>query len=285
MHRRENLTRAGHLASARAEPIREHRSESVAELHRRRRRVSRAGACWPQLGRAQWRSHVPARSPVSPVRKPSRGILKVVTDKPARVRSQPSGSGPTCRRVLGALPGWFGIEQAVEDYVAVADRSPTLVASVDDEDVGFLTLVRHSPHAAAVHYPGGTSSRGTAWHEPDPAGRRPWLLTWRWTLPGRGKRTRPSCGRSSTPLPGRGIPRTAESLGARGLRNNNSRAIQTPRWASARRGGRVPATLVRLTAQTLSSLRTCPPLASSVELVALSRGNEAAGSPWVSTNH
>jgi hypothetical protein len=46
---------------------------------------------------------------VSPVRKPSRGILNIVTDKPVRVRSQPSGSGPTCRRVPGALPGWFPI--------------------------------------------------------------------------------------------------------------------------------------------------------------------------------
>jgi ribosomal protein S18 acetylase RimI-like enzyme len=56
--------------------------------------------------------------------------------------------------VLGTLPRWFGIEHGVEHYVAVAERSPTVVASVDDQDVGFLTLVRHSPYAAEVYVMG-----------------------------------------------------------------------------------------------------------------------------------
>jgi GNAT superfamily N-acetyltransferase len=46
---------------------------------------------------------------------------------------------------------WFGIPASVEDYVAAADRSPTVVASLDDVDVGLLTLVRHSRHAAEVY--------------------------------------------------------------------------------------------------------------------------------------
>ncbi len=46
---------------------------------------------------------------------------------------------------------WFGIPASVEDYVATADRSPTVVASLGDEDVGLLTLVRHSHHAAEVY--------------------------------------------------------------------------------------------------------------------------------------
>ena len=52
------------------------------------------------------------------------------------------------------LPGWFGIEESVEDYVTVADRAPTVVASVDGKDVGFLTLVRHSPYAAEIYVMG-----------------------------------------------------------------------------------------------------------------------------------
>ncbi len=56
--------------------------------------------------------------------------------------------------MLGELPGWFGIEQSVEDYVAVADQSPTMVASVDGKDVGFLTTVRHSPYAAEIYVMG-----------------------------------------------------------------------------------------------------------------------------------
>ncbi|MGA8370457.1 MAG: GNAT family N-acetyltransferase [Acidimicrobiales bacterium] len=49
------------------------------------------------------------------------------------------------------MPTWFGIQQSVEDYVAVADRSPTVIASLDGEDIGFLTLVHHSPHASEVY--------------------------------------------------------------------------------------------------------------------------------------
>jgi GNAT superfamily N-acetyltransferase len=52
---------------------------------------------------------------------------------------------------LTTLPTWFGIPASVEDYVAAADRSPTLIASLGDEDVGFLTLVQHSGYAAEVY--------------------------------------------------------------------------------------------------------------------------------------
>jgi len=58
------------------------------------------------------------------------------------------------RQVLTALPGWFGIEQSVEEYVAVADRSPTVVVAVDGRDVGFLTVVLHGPHSAEVYVTG-----------------------------------------------------------------------------------------------------------------------------------
>ncbi len=55
-----------------------------------------------------------------------------------------------CRRILGTLPTWFAIHESVEDYVSVAGRSPTVIASIDREDVGFLTLVHHSPYASEV---------------------------------------------------------------------------------------------------------------------------------------
>ncbi len=71
-----------------------------------------------------------------------------------RLRIEPSGAGRVCRQVLAELPEWFGIEEAVEDCVAAADRSPTVVASLDGEDVGFLTLARHSPQAAEVQVMG-----------------------------------------------------------------------------------------------------------------------------------
>ena len=68
-----------------------------------------------------------------------------------RLRDQPAGSGDTCRTILDSLPAWFGIPAAVEDYIAVADRSPTVIASLGERDVGLLTLVRHNPYAAEIY--------------------------------------------------------------------------------------------------------------------------------------
>jgi GNAT superfamily N-acetyltransferase len=89
----------------------------------------------------------------------ARGILGGVTDLAVHLRDQPTGSGPTCRLILGTLPQWFGIEQAVDRYVAVADRSPTVVASVGERDVGFLTVVRHSPSTAEIYVMGVVPER------------------------------------------------------------------------------------------------------------------------------
>lgn len=68
-----------------------------------------------------------------------------------RIRNQPVGAGATCRKILQTLPTWFGIPASVEDYIANADRSPTVIASVGGEDVGLLTLVRHGRYAAEVY--------------------------------------------------------------------------------------------------------------------------------------
>lgn len=70
------------------------------------------------------------------------------------MHDRPTGAGPTCRRILDALPTWFGIPASVEDYVAVADRSPTIVATLENRDVGLLTLIRHSPYAAEIYVMG-----------------------------------------------------------------------------------------------------------------------------------
>ena len=71
-----------------------------------------------------------------------------------QLRVQEQGSGDSCRRVLATLPTWFGIAESVEDYGAKADEHPTVVATVDGEDVGILTLVVHTPYAAEVYVMG-----------------------------------------------------------------------------------------------------------------------------------
>lgn len=53
-------------------------------------------------------------------------------------------------RILRALPDWFGIEEAVREYVTQARTQPTFVATLDGEGVGFLTLKQHSPDAAEI---------------------------------------------------------------------------------------------------------------------------------------
>ena len=49
------------------------------------------------------------------------------------------------------LPSWFGIPASVEDYVATANRSPTVIASLGNDDVGILTVVRHNQYAAEFY--------------------------------------------------------------------------------------------------------------------------------------
>ena len=74
-----------------------------------------------------------------------------MTQSDLQLRDQSSGSGPVCRAILDALPTWFGIPESVEDYVAVADRSPTVIASLGGRDVGLLTLLSHTPHSAEIY--------------------------------------------------------------------------------------------------------------------------------------
>jgi GNAT superfamily N-acetyltransferase len=71
-----------------------------------------------------------------------------------RLQDSPAGAGDTCRTILNALPSWFGIPTSVENYVAVADRSPTVIASLGSREVGLLTLLRRSPYAAELYVMG-----------------------------------------------------------------------------------------------------------------------------------
>ena len=62
-----------------------------------------------------------------------------------------SGQGALAEGILRALPGWFGIEQAIVDYARAADEGPTFVAEAGGEAVGFMTLKPTSAHAVEVH--------------------------------------------------------------------------------------------------------------------------------------
>jgi GNAT superfamily N-acetyltransferase len=87
------------------------------------------------------------------------------------VRGPLRGQGAAAERILRALPDWFGIEAALQDYVRAADELETFVvvasgpkrggdAAQLDEVLGFLTLRETSEDALELHVMGVLP----AWH-------------------------------------------------------------------------------------------------------------------------
>ena len=82
------------------------------------------------------------------------------------IRGPLLGQGEAAERILRALPGWFGIEASVLDYVRAAEELETFVALVDrpacgrrdevrpDEVIGFVTLRETSTDAMELHVMG-----------------------------------------------------------------------------------------------------------------------------------
>ncbi len=87
------------------------------------------------------------------------------------VRGPLFGQGEAAERILRALPGWFGIEAALQDYVRAADELETFVVVVarpacggrefrPDQVLGFVTLRETSEDALEIHVMGVLPS----WH-------------------------------------------------------------------------------------------------------------------------
>jgi GNAT superfamily N-acetyltransferase len=66
----------------------------------------------------------------------------------------------TVNRLLRSLPGWFGIESSIVDYVAKAHDLPTylawppeeaIVPAAEQQPVGVLLAARHFPVAAEIY--------------------------------------------------------------------------------------------------------------------------------------
>ena len=56
--------------------------------------------------------------------------------------------------ILHALPQWFGIEDALQQYVEDSCQLPTLLAYVDNHIAGFLSIKQHSSYAAEIYVMG-----------------------------------------------------------------------------------------------------------------------------------
>lgn len=55
------------------------------------------------------------------------------------------------RRILGALPSWFGIPEANEHYARAASAKTSYLALIDDEVVGVALIDRHFPTTGEIH--------------------------------------------------------------------------------------------------------------------------------------
>ncbi len=56
----------------------------------------------------------------------------------------------SCEPVLRALPDWFGIEEAIQAYIADMPALPTFLATFHGRVIGFLSLKQHNPHSAEI---------------------------------------------------------------------------------------------------------------------------------------
>lgn len=60
-----------------------------------------------------------------------------------------------CEAILRGLPDWFGIEEAIRDYIADVATLPTFAIDGD----AFLSLKLHTPAAAEIYVMGVRSTR------------------------------------------------------------------------------------------------------------------------------
>ncbi len=59
--------------------------------------------------------------------------------------------GKTCEPILRALPCWFGIEDAILNYIEAIEKLPTFISQLNGETVGFLSLKIHNKFSAEIY--------------------------------------------------------------------------------------------------------------------------------------
>ncbi len=61
------------------------------------------------------------------------------------------GQSAVCGPILRALPAWFGIEEATQQYIRDIDALPTFLAWSGNRVVGFMSVKQHNPYAAELY--------------------------------------------------------------------------------------------------------------------------------------
>lgn len=64
--------------------------------------------------------------------------------------ADPAERSRTCDRILRSLPEWFGLPEAIDEYVREVAALPTLAY----DDAGFLALKTHGRYAAEIYVMG-----------------------------------------------------------------------------------------------------------------------------------
>jgi N-acetylglutamate synthase-like GNAT family acetyltransferase len=64
------------------------------------------------------------------------------------------GQSSECAQILRALPDWFGIESAIQNYAITIPNLPTFLAKKEEQTVGFLSLKQHNPYSAEIYVMG-----------------------------------------------------------------------------------------------------------------------------------
>ncbi|MBT8493704.1 MAG: GNAT family N-acetyltransferase [Deltaproteobacteria bacterium] len=64
------------------------------------------------------------------------------------------GKRELCRQVLGELPAWFGIPEAVDDYVAAVAELPMFAVGRNGKDAGMLVLRSSYDEACEIYVMG-----------------------------------------------------------------------------------------------------------------------------------
>jgi len=67
------------------------------------------------------------------------------------IRPMRRGEEAACEGILRALPDWFGIEEAILEYVRALTTLETWVADVGGAVVGFLAIKQHNGCSAEIH--------------------------------------------------------------------------------------------------------------------------------------
>lgn len=78
----------------------------------------------------------------------------MIDPTPSTITGPLLDQGATCEAILRALPDWFGVEEAIQEYARAIDSLPTFLANRGERVIGFLTVKVHNPYAAELYVMG-----------------------------------------------------------------------------------------------------------------------------------